>query len=307
MEGTKGSQAGRNSLWRQVTMSPGKRTTNVAAAMAALFLAILWLSALPAIANGKKLQVIQDKAAVRLDAWEGSPVVETLGRGAVLTLGSDIKTKVNWYYVYFTSLQSGNTRSGYIHDSCVRALFPALKVILITSGDEILNPTEIDLDTPFQPNLKWGSTRADIIRSEGRPQSEDVSKGRQILSYRREIMKKKCDVEYRLEANRLVGARCHLLENYADKNRYIEDYNRIREFLTAKVGSPRADRALWQDHSYENKTDCWGIALSQGHVEFSSEWVFRDTEVRLTLAGANNHVVFGAELSDVKTKKPASF
>ncbi len=287
-------------------MSPGKRTHKAHAAVAAVLLGILWLSAIPATANGKKLQVIQDKAAVRLEATERSAVVETLGRGAILTLGSEVRTKVNWYYVYFTSLQSGNTRAGYIHESCVRKLYPSLRVIEIQSGDEILNPTEIDLDSPFQPNLQWGSTKADIVRTEGRPRSENVSQGLAVLSYRRELMKKKCEVEYLLDGNKLVGARCRLLENYADKNRYVEDYNRLREFLTAKVGSPRADRAVWQDHSYENSNDCWGIALSQGHVEFSSEWVFRDTEFRLTLAGANHHVILGAELSDVKTKKPTS-
>lgn len=287
-------------------MSFGKRRHQAGAAVAAVLLAILWLSAIPATASGKKLQVIQDKAAVRLEATERSAVVETLGKGAVLTLGSDVRTKVNWYYVYFTSLQSGNTRAGYIHESCVRKLFPSLRVIEIQSGDEILNPTQIDLDSPFEPNLQWGSTRADIVRTEGRPRRDDVSQGLTVLSYRRELLKKKCDIEYLLDGNKLVGARCRLRENYADKNRYVEDYNRLREFLTARVGSPRADRAVWQDHSYENLNDCWGIALSQGHVEFSSEWVFRDTEVRLTLAGANKHVILGAEISDVKTKKPTS-
>jgi hypothetical protein len=289
-----------------MTMSFGNRRHQAHAAVAAVLLAILWLSAIPATANGKKLQVIQDKAAVRLEATERSALIETLGRGAVLTLGSDVRTKVNWYYVYFTSLQSGNTRAGYIHESCVRKLFPSLRVIEIQSGDEILNPTQIDLDSPFEPNLQWGSTKADIVRIEGRPRSEEVSQGLTVLSYRRELLKKKCEIEYLLDGNKLVGARCRLMENYADKNRYVEDYSRLQEFLTAKAGSPRAERAVWQDHSYENQTDCWGIALSQGHVEFSSEWVFRDTEFRLTLAGANNHVVLGAEISDVKTKKPTS-
>ena len=219
-------------------MSTGKRRYQAPAAVAAVLLAILWLSAIPATANGKKLQVIQDKAAVRLEATERSAVVETLGRGAVLTLGSDVRTKVNWYYVYFTSLQSGNTRAGYIHESCVRKLFPTLRVIEIQSGDEILNPTEIDLDSPFQPNLKWGSTKADIVRTEGRPQGEDMSQGLAVLRYKRELMKKKCEIEYLLDGNKLVGARCRLMENYADKNRYVEDYNRLRDFLTAKVGSP---------------------------------------------------------------------
>ena len=287
---------------RQMDMRPGKRP------LLALILALaaLLFSVLPAATDGKKLQVIQDQAVVRLDPSERSPAVETLGRGAVLSLASAVKTKFNWYYVYFTSLQSGNTRAGYIHESCVRKLYADLKVIEITSGDEILNPAEIELDSKIEPNFAWGTSRAEILRTEGRPQSLDVSGNRETLTYQREVMNKKCRVEYILDHGQLISARLRLLENYADKARYIEDYNRVREFLTARVGTPRADRTVWQDHSYERQNDCWGIALSQGHVEFSSEWVFHDTELRLTLVGANNHVNFAAELSDVRSRKPTS-
>jgi hypothetical protein len=269
-----------------------------------LVLAALLLSALPAAPDGKKLQVTQEQAVVRLDPSDRSPALETLGRGAVLSLASAVKTKFNWFYVYFTSLESGNTRAGYIHDSCVRKLYADLKVIEITSGDEILNPAQIEIDPNYAPNFIWGTTRAQILRTEGRPQSQDVSGGLEVLVYQRDLMKKKCRIEYLLDGNRLVTARVHLLENYADKARYIEDYNKVREFLTARVGAPRADRTVWQDHSYERQNDCWGIALSQGHVEFSSEWLFQDTEVLLTLIGANNHVDFGAQLNDVKNRKP---
>jgi len=283
------------------------RKATVPTAAVLIVLAVLWAATMPARAEGKKLQVSLDKAVVRLDPSEKSPVIETLSQGAVLTLASSVKSRTCWYYVYFTSLQSGNTRAGYIHESCVRKLFPSIKVIQIASGDEILNPAELDVEASYRPALNWGASRADIIRIEGRPQSQDTRQGLDILTYHREIMRKQCQVEYILDTNRLVGARVHLLENYADKSRYIEDYNKLCDLLTEKVGTPRADRTVWQDHSYERQSDCWGIALSQGHVEFSSEWVFRDTEVRLLLAGANNRVSFDAELSDVKTKKPASF
>jgi hypothetical protein len=283
------------------------KSTSRRTELMALALLIAAFLALPASGNGKKLQVILDKAVVRLDPSEGSPAVETLSRGAILSLASAVKTKINWFYVYFTSMQSGNMRSGYIHESCVRKLFPSLRVIQITSGDEILNPAEIDLESPYKPNMEWGTTKEELVRLEGRPQVQDASEELEILTYRREILKKKCQVEYLFDGDSLVQIRFRLLENYADKNRYIEDYRKLRQYLTATVGMPRSDRTVWQDHFYENQNDCWGIALSQGHVEFLSEWVVRDTEVRLTLAGANNRVQFGAELSDVKAKKPTSF
>jgi hypothetical protein len=287
-------------------MKPQKTRWTLSAAWGLAAAVVILFGSLPAAAQSKKLQVIQDKADVRLDAGERSPVIESLPRGSVLTLASPVKTRINWYYVYFTSLQSGNTRAGYILDSSVRKLFPSIRVIHISAEDEILNPAEIDLNSFYTPSLQWGTSREQIIRTEGRPQDLDVSEGREVLVYRREIMKKKCQLEYILDEKRLVQARLRLLENYADKNRYIEDYRKICGFLTAKVGTPRAERVTWQDHSYEGQNDCWGIALSQGHVEFRSEWVFADTEVCLTLAGGNDRVIFDAEIYDVKTKKPAS-
>jgi len=272
----------------------------------ALALIVPAFFSLPGSANGKKLQVVLENAVIRLDPSDTSPAVATLGRGTILSLASAVKTKVRWFYVYFTSLQSGNTRSGYVHDSCVRKLFPSLKVTQITSGDEILNPAQIDLESAHRPHFEWGMTRDEIMRADGRPLSQGSSEEFEVLVYHREIMNKKCQVQYILSENSLVSARFRLLENYADKNRYIEDYNKLRQYLTATVGTPRADRTVWQDRSYESQNDCWGIALSKGQVEFSSEWVFRDTEVRLSLAGEDNQVLFGAELNDVKTKKPTS-
>ncbi|MEN6310040.1 MAG: hypothetical protein ABFD80_00720 [Acidobacteriota bacterium] len=287
-------------------MKSAKRLRRTAVIAAAALILPVFLSR-PASANGKKLQVVEDKAVVRLDASEKSPAVETLERGAVLSLASAVKTKMSWFYVYFTSLQSGNTRAGYIHESCVRKLYPSLKVIQISSGDEIVNPAEINLEAPYRPVMDWGTTKDAIVRAEGKPHTNEAEQDAEIFGYRRDVAGKKCQLEYVFDENGLVAIRIRLLENYADKNNYIRDYDKIRGFLKAAAGSPRADRAIWQDHSYEHLNDCWGIALSQGHVEFSSEWVLRDTEVRLTLAGANNHVAFDAELSDVKTRKTASF
>jgi len=80
---------------------------------AVLFAAALTLLvALPQAAQAKKLQVVADKADVHLNADRSSPVIETLDRGAVMTLASAIKSRTNWYYVFFTSARTGRTRSG---------------------------------------------------------------------------------------------------------------------------------------------------------------------------------------------------
>ena len=73
------------------------------------------------------------------------------------------------------------------------------------------------------------------------------------------------------------------------------------------VGEPRSDKVVWQSGLGTNTRQPLGEALLKGEVEFSAEWVFRDTAVHIVLAGAENRISFGAELVDVKTKTPTSF
>ncbi len=272
---------------------------------AAAIAAVLAVS--PALGDGKKLEVAAEKAAVRLDPDGRSPVVEMLPRGAVIALASPLKMKKAWLYVYFASLGSGKTRSGYILETEVRKLYPELKVVHISTDGEILNPAAVNPEAFAQPVVEWGTTRASIETTEGKPLQEYSSDGVQVLQYKRTLMDKKCLVEYVLDRDRLVTARCHLLENYADKARYVEDYNVIRGFLTSRVGTPRSDKVTWQGRPEEQRQEPLGEALLKGQVEFSSEWVFRDTSVHLVLTGTDNRVSLGAEITDVKNRNPASF
>ena len=255
-----------------------------------------------------RLEVTAAKAAIHLEPDSRSPVVETLTQGAVVRLSSAIKFRTNWFYILFVSSRSGRTLCGYILDEFVRKLNSTLRVVNLTPGqEEIVDPKEIDLTGEPIPRMEWGKTKARILRAEGRPLAREVSGGLEFLSYHRDILGKKCLLAYVLNNEKLVAVRLHLLEKYADKNRYIVDYNKIRDFLNEKVGEPRYDNVVWRDRAYAEKTEDWGKALSSGGVSLSSEWVFHGTGLRLSLTGENNNVLFAAEANDIKAKNPASF
>jgi len=274
----------------------------------ALVLALAFQTTISMPAQGKRLQIMADKANVHLDPDEGSPILETLGRGSTLTLASAIKARSNWFYVYFVSLETGKTRAGYVLDSFVRKLFPDLKVLSISSEDEISDPKDINLDEYYVPILAWGMSKDNLIEKEGRPHHQEKVGDVESVQFRRVIMAKNCLVEYLFADGKLVTSRYHLLENYADKNRYIDDYQKIKDFLTLKIGAPRSDRVIWQDESFKSRNDRWGAALSIGHLEFRSSWLVKqDTELLITLAGGDSRVAFGAECNDVKYKTSASF
>jgi hypothetical protein len=279
-----------------------------AAVFGAIALLVLAFPALDARAEGLKLEVVVEKASVHLEPTARSPVVETLAKGAVVTLSSAVKFRTNWFYVAFCSSRSGRRLSGYVLDGLVRKLNSSLRIVdLSAKNDEILEPNEIDLTATSLPQWTWGRTKASILEAEGRPSGNETANGCDIVSYRRDVIGKKCLLSYVFADRKLVGVRLHLLEKYADKNRYIADYQKIRDFLNEKIGEPRFDNVVWRDRARAEQDDNWGAVLCAGGLAMSSEWVFQGTGLRLSLTGENNEVLFVAEINDVKAKNPASF
>lgn len=265
--------------------------------------AICLLVALPQAAQAKKLQVVMSRADIHLNADESSPIIETLARGAIMTLASAIKSRTSWFYVYFTSVQTGKTRSGYITDNMVRKLYPDLKIVQITSEGESDRPGALDFDAAYKPILDWGAAKGAILEAEGRPLGQEKVEGVEIVTYKRRIMGRLCLLEYVFDDEHLAATRLGLLEKFADKNRYIEDYLKIKDFAISKMGAPVADQVVWQDPALKSQEGLWGTALSNGQLEFLARWDAPGTEVRMKLAGSNNQVSFGAEFNgnDIKT------
>lgn len=276
--------------------------TRIAIPVAAICLAL----ALPQAVQAKKLQVIADQAVVHLNADASSPVIETLARGATLTLASAVKSRISWYYVYFTSARTGKTRSGYITDDCVRKLYPDLKVVQISSEDEISQPEALDFEDAYKPILTWGAAKEIILETEGRPLGQEKIEGVEIVTYKRRVMGRRCLLEYVFDDEHLAATRLSLLEKFADKNRYIEDYLKIKDFAVLKMGAPASDQVVWQDASLKKDEGLWGTALGNGQLEFRASWDVPGTEVRMKLAGGGNQVAFGAEFIG-HDAKPDSF
>jgi len=255
-----------------------------------------------------KLEVIAETAAVHLEPSGGSPILETLTRGTVVKQSSAHKFRTNWIYILFISSRSGRTLAGYIADAVVRKLTSTIKVIDLTPAEnEIADPKEFDLTATRLPEAEWGRTKEGILRTEGRPLSREISGDLEFLRYHRNVFGKRCLITYVLADRRLSSIRVHLLERYADKDRYIADYNKIRDFLNGKVGEPRYDNVVWKDRAYAESGEKLGLAVTSGCLSLSSEWVSGGTGLRLSLTGENSEILFAAEINDITGKNSASF
>jgi len=281
-------------------------------AAAALVLALLFsLVLLPPAARSEiivRLEVTAEKVPVHLEPSDRSPVVETLARGTVVKLSSAMKFRTNWFYILFVSSRSGRTLAGYVIDASVRKLNSTIKVVDLTPAEpEIADPKEFDLSDMRLPAIAWGASESGIQQVEGRPLTRELSGDMEFLRYHRDVLGKRCLVTYILIERKLASVRVSLLEKYANKDRYIADYNKIRDFLNGRVGEPRYDNVVWKDRAYAERGESLGAAVTSGTLSLSSEWTYRNTGLRISLTGENSEILFAAEINDLKAKNPASF
>jgi hypothetical protein len=198
--------------------------------------------------------------------------------------------------------------AGYVPEYTVRRLNSTLKVVDLTpAGTEIADPSEFDLTPGRLPRIEWGRPEDVVLRAEGRPLSRDLSGDMEFLRYQRQVFGKRCLVTYVFVERRLASLRVHLLERYANKDRYVADYHKIREFLNAQIGEPRSNNVVWKDWAYAEKGENLGEAITTGTLSLSSEWAVGDTGLRLSLTSENSEILFAAEISGPKTRTPASF
>jgi hypothetical protein len=235
----------------------------------------------------KKLRVVTDYTHVYLQPDEGSPVVDTLERGAVLSLLYGGKMKKVWYYICFKSEKTGVTKSGYVIDSEVELLFDPVKTITIQEEQESLRvqypPRKFD-------EMHWGSTKKQIVDSEGKPAAQTRVKGGDILAYKQKMFNLDCDIEYSFAANKLKQTRFSFANDSLDKNDYLDDYRKIKDALIRRFGKPVSENMNWRDNSCKEDFSAWGEAVGLGQLELTSRWLTPQTEILASLAGRDEKI-----------------
>lgn len=240
----------------------------------------------------KKVRVISDYAHVYLQPDEGSPVVETLERGHILSLLYSGKQRKIWYYVCFKSAKSGATKSGYILDSAVEPLFDLVNSVLI-QGEE--KSARVEYAPRKFDEMKWGMTKKQVLEMEGRPSRQEKKGGLDIMSYQQKIINIDCTIDYIFAANKLSRTLFRFQNNYEDKNTSLEDYQKVKQALTQRFGRPVEENMNWLDPTYKDNFSAWGEAVSLGVLELKSRWLTPQTEILARLAGAQSEILLTVE------------
>jgi hypothetical protein len=148
---------------------------------------------------------------------------------------------------------------------------------------------------------KWGMTKEEVIKLEGKPVREKEERGILMIVFESEIDNKKCDILYFFAENKLVRTRYHFTHSHVDKNLYIKDYGEIEKQLVEKYGKTK-DGKVGLYKLYTSDPDDWGSAVGYGQLKYYAEWELPETHLNLVLTGNNQHVALFIEYKSMKYK-----
>lgn len=268
---------------------------------AGIFLVFLFLSG-ALLAQPRKYQVITSEVRLHLEPNDRSPVVVSAPRGAILAQASAVRFRHNWIFVYYYHPEKQKTLAGYVWEPPLRKLFPTVNARLIYNGESVAEPRELDFGQEVKFPYLWGMPPQKLLEVEGEPLIVDRSDGQEVYQYQREIMNRRCLVEYVFIQGELTAARFFMMDTFTDNNYYISDFVKAKNYLVQRFGLPVDDQTVWLDPTFQERQELWGRALGSGLLEFRSSWVIGETEVELVLTGSDNRVAFMAECVGQKYK-----
>ena len=135
----------------------------------------------------------------------------------------------------------------------------------------------------------WGDSAESVRKKE---QATLVS-SKEGLAYEGSIAGISVLIMYIFTDGKLSQAGYLSQESQTNENRYIEDYEELKNFLGKKYGQPDSDRVTWKNDQYRESQSDWGTALSIGHLLYRAEWNTDSTMVETFLGGDNSMLIHG--------------
>jgi len=93
------------------------------------------------------------------------------------------------------------------------------------------------------------------------------------------------------EKGNMVFNRGYLYEKiFSDKNKYISEYELLKEGLVKEYGKPILDQQIWKDEGYKGMKALWGHAVIKGKLTFLSTWKTENVDIELSLSGKDYRI-----------------
>jgi len=139
-------------------------------------------------------------------------------------------------------------------------------------------------DSEEQPGFRgipWRSSKKNVIDVEGQPLDSDA----EILLYRDIVANMETYVMFEFYNNMLTAGMYSFLHEHSNRNKYVDDFIKLKELLVSKYGKPEKESENVPDYYKEN--DSIGDALAYGKAYYRCFWSLGPSEIILSLHGGN--------------------
>lgn len=136
--------------------------------------------------------------------------------------------------------------------------------------------------------VNFNMSQAEVMKSED---MEPMYISDETVVYDTTIAGLDCYLLYYFVNNKLVGAIVDNQEKHTSDERYIDDYNSMKERLTSKYGQPSSDNEKWDTNDHKSYyADKKGKAVAYEFLTLTTIYDTDDMKIIMTLKGDNYNI-----------------
>lgn len=164
----------------------------------------------------------------------------------------------------------------------------------------VLGLVKTDNDKPHFRKSKWGDLMGQVIAIEGK---EDFTPNfPNLYSFKTRIAGLSCYAAFDFVDNKLVSGRYKFMEQYANDQQHIKDYEKLVNLLTSKYGEPDSEDKHYRDDtpSYLKGKSMVSSALTSGYLTYNTRWSALETYILCALYSVDDEIYMSIMYSGTK-------
>lgn len=147
--------------------------------------------------------------------------------------------------------------------------------------------------------VNWGATKEEVLKVE---KASPALQDERVVAFKDSLDGINVHAGYIFTENKLTRGKYVVLDSHTNKNKYIDDFDKLNKILTEKYGKPLKANEYWQSDLYKNSPQDYGLAVSIGHMSRYYSWASGDTKIILALSGDNYDTNVSIEYLSKKLK-----
>jgi hypothetical protein len=154
-------------------------------------------------------------------------------------------------------------------------------------------------------HVRWGMDRAQVLSTEGVPPSQVGERGAEVVVRYSPVRFAglDCRVVYIFAKDKLVRTKYVFQREHEEKNDFLVDFTMVDAFLTGILEHSAEQRVLWRDDLYKTQPERYGVAIAEGHLQYSTQWKGSRTVVTHALTGEQGSVTHEIEYVSVELER----